>query len=664
MPFDPARRHALTIRSDSPPALEAAQQAPPLPAEGPAAAAMSRQDVIDAYRRGVAVLIQALPMEDPAHDNTRLKLRQFGEFVATGIRNRFGDDVRDHFMTQVHLDFEQFCGLVQQPNICPETRQRAIQNLAEGVAVCAPGLAQHIEAGMRELQALTSVAQNFRHRLTLAIEYQIQDFLHQQQVCTHTGDEIHYVAAFFNEVAPQFGLPRRTDALMPRDLAQPLLDAGAWHVIDANPVERVIAQMAEDYLSRLEEFQAQADSMDLPTLATLLQKYQRDLKPQLHSLFGPVDDAVLFHCSAASNEERYWLISDITLLAASIARNLRDADVIAFSPAHVIGVPGAGLKLKQLGESLFYVSDTRQDASAIPEGRNTHRHQTLDRFVLEDRERGRSLLEQLDRLAGAPGSASTAQAVQEDFWKKMRVSLYREMKDAPGPQQAREIFEQTLALLDSDAARLRFAVEMLERAALHDPEEIVQIIFDHLPRRQLARDERLCWDALLLGLQRGQAQFATELIREMEPAMFSRQDNEGYTLLMHALECDQTEAARLLVDSMSAQQLSLQETNGNTALAGALIKAQSALAGAIIQKLNERQLNLQNVNGYTALMLALMHGQTASAKDIIDKSGRTLLLLRNYDGDTARAIALRCNETEIAQFLKEKSSRWLAWLYR
>lgn len=664
MPLDPARRHAITIRNDSLQALDTAQHGPSLPDDGPSAVAPSRQDVIDAYHQGIVVLTQALNQENPAHDKTRRKLRKFGDFVATGIQDGFRDDVRGQFMTKAHLNFEKFCGLVQQANICPQTRQRAIQNLAEGVGACATGVAQHIQTAMQELQALTSVAQNFRHRLTLAVEHQIQDFLRQHQVCRHAGNEIHYVAAFFNEVADQFGLPRRTDALMPRDLAQPLLDAGAWHVIDANPVERVITQMAEDYLSRLEDFQAQANSFDLQTLAALLQKYQRDLKPQLHSLFGPVDDAVLFHSSTASNEERYWLTSDITLIAASIARNLRDADVIAFSPAYVIGVPGAGLKLKQLGEKLFYVSDTRPSPTADLGDRNIHQHQTLDRFVLEDRVRGQSLLEQLDRMARAPSSQSTAQAVQEDFWKKMRVSLHREMKDAPGRQESSEILQQTLALLDSDAARLRFALEMLARATLDEPAEIVEIILEQLPPGQLVREETLCWDALILALQRGKAQFAMELIRQMNPAMFSRQDNEGYTLLMHALECDQTEAAWLLVGSMSAQQLSLQEADGNTALAGALIKAQTGLAGAIIQKLNERQLNLQNANGYTALMLALIHGQTESAKDIIDKSRRTQLQLRNQDGDTARSIALRCGETEIAQFLKEKSSLWFSWLYR
>ncbi len=664
MPLDPARRHAITIRNDTLQALDTAQHGPSLSADGPPAAAPSRQDVIAAYHQGIAVLTQALSLEDPAHDKTRLKLRQFGDFVAEGIGYGFQEDVRDQFMTKAHLNFEQFCGLVQQANICPQTRQRAIRNLAEGVGACATGVAQHIQTAMQELQALTSVAQNFRHRLTLAVEHQIQDFLRQQQVCRHPGNEIHYVAAFFNEVANQFGLPRRTDALMPRDLAQPLLDACAWHVIDANPVERVITQMAEDYLSRLEEFQAQANSFDLQTLAPLLQNYRRDLKPQLHSLFGPVDDAVLFHSSATSDEERYWLTSDITLVAASIARNLRDADVIAFSPTYVIGVPGEGLKLKQVGENLFYVSDTRPGPTADLADRNIHQHQTLDRFVLEDRERGQSLLEQLDRMARSPSSASTAQAVQEDFWKKMRASLYREMKDAPGRQEAREILEQTLALLDSDAARLRFALEMLERTTQDDPAEFVEIILDQLHPGQLVQEETLCWDALMLALQRGKTQFSMELIRQVNPAMLSRQDNEGYTLLMHALEWDQTPAAWLLVGSMSAQQLSLQEADGNMALTGALIKAQPGLAGAIIQKLNERQLNLQNANGYTALMLALIHGQPESAKDIIDKSGRTQLLLRNQDGDTARAIALRCGETEIAQFLKEKSSRWLSWLYR
>ncbi|MEG1769231.1 MAG: ankyrin repeat domain-containing protein [Comamonas sp.] len=670
MPIAQPPVHSITIRRNffqAPPA-EARVTEPP--DDGARSWPPSRQDAIDTYHQGIDTLNQVLDMDDQAHAAVRWKLRQFLNFVTDGIRDGFMADVRDHFMTQTQLDFGRFCGLAQQPDIPLDARRQAILNLAEGMAVCAPGVAQHIETAARELQALTSVAQNFGHRLTSAIEHHIQDFMRQQGVCKHAGNEIHYVAAFFNRVAHQFGLPKRTDALMPKDLAQALLDAGAGHVLDANPVERVITQMADDYLARIAAFHAshqqnaRADSIDLQILGTLHQKFQADLKPQLDSLFGPVDDGLIFHTSAHSEDERYWLTSDTTLIARAIARNLRAADVVAFKSSYVIGVPGEGIKLKQLGEGLFYVSETHKSAGDDPKEANVHQHQALDRFVLEDLHRGRKLLDQLDQMALAAPSMSTAKAAQEDFWKKMPLALYREMKDAPGAPESVWIFRQTMALLDSDGARNRFALALLEQAALGNQPQIGKLIFDQLNPKQFVADDKQCCAAMIVALQHGNERFAVALANEMDSALYSVQDKEGYTLLMYALECDQPEAASLFVQRMSPQQLSLQEIDGHTALMGALIKAQTGLAAKIIDQLDARQLHLQNADGHNALMLALMSGQTEGAKDIIDKSQRKQLLLRNQDGQTARDIALRCGEKEIAQFLKEKSSRWLSWLYR
>ena len=65
MPRDHTHRHAITIRSDSLRGPEAAQHGPSLPAEE-APSAPPRQQVIDAYHQGIAVLTHALSMEDPA----------------------------------------------------------------------------------------------------------------------------------------------------------------------------------------------------------------------------------------------------------------------------------------------------------------------------------------------------------------------------------------------------------------------------------------------------------------------------------------------------------------------------------------------------------------------------------------------------------------------
>ncbi len=665
MPIANTPGHCITIQRDFLQKLDLA------PNVVPPAGAASAEQAIDSYRQGIEILRHALGSGSAAQGLADAKLQQLGEFIADGIRAGFTPETREQFLQQAQQDFTRFCALVQQPDMPQDARRHAILNLLQGMDVCAPGVAQHIETAARELQALTDMAAHFRHQLTIAIEEKIQDHLREHRICKHAGNEIHYVAAFFNHLAPHFGLPPRTDALLPKALAPAVLDAGARQVLDADPVERVVAQMAQDYLARVAEFYAShqhevhAQSLDLLAVDAMYRKFDHELKPALDRLFGPVENGIFFHTSSTGEGERYWLTSDVTLVARAIARNLREARVIGFTPAYVVGTAGAGLKLKQLGQSLFYVSDTRSPAADAQEpympdaaAKNLHQYHTLDQFVLQDMERGRQLLDQLDQLD------QNAQAARDDFWRKMPASLYREMKDAPDVQEAAGIFQQTLSLLDSAHARHGFALQMLEQARLGNQPHMLQRIFAQLSPQQLAADRSHAAAVLVLALKHDNAGFALQLIEAMDPATLGDQDEDGYTLLMHALENHQAAATLQLIQRMSPEQINLQEIDGNNALMGALITSQATAAEAIIRKLDAAQLHVQNANGYTPLMLALIFGQAEAAKDIIDRSSRKQLLLQNHEGSTARVIALRCGQTEIARFLREKSNRVLSWFYR
>lgn len=679
MPIAPTPSHSLVIQrafQQNPAPVQAAAEPSTEEAQY---AAPTQQQSLAAYRTGIEILLQVLDLkpgtlqaamlklqrEEPldVHERASVQLDALGNFVATGILGAFDKQLHDQFMTRALRDFGQFCELAQKSDLPEKARRQAILNFLAGTEVCGPAVAQHMETAARELQALTGMAPNFMHRLIGAIEEQARNYIHAHQLCMYPGNEIHYVAAFFNQVAGHFGLSERTDSFMPT-LDRKVLDAGAQHVLDADPTERVTAQMAQEYLARIAEFYAanqhdvHANSLDAPTVDAMYNRFASELQPELYKLYGPVEKGIFFHVSNSSEMERYWVTSDVTLVARTIARNLRLAGVIHFKPAYVVGAPGDGLKLKQLGESLFYVSETFQAEpvdSGRPQPKNLHVHQTLDQFVLQDMQRGRQLLDQLDQ---------DAQAVRDDFWRKMPRSLYREMKDAPGPQESAAIFQQTLSLLDSMPARHRFALQILEQARLGSQRQLQQLVFAQLNLSQLATDGANAYAVLLFALRNGHPGFARQLIKEMDPAMLGHQDESGYTLLMHALENEQPEATQLLIEKMSAQQISIQETDGNNALMGALITRQPEAAAAIISKLDAKMLNAQNAQGQTALMVALVYGEIEAAKAIIDLSGRKHLLLQNLEGETARSIALRCGETEIAQFLREKSNRILSWLYR
>ncbi|MCT9812637.1 ankyrin repeat domain-containing protein [Acidovorax sp. Be4] len=681
----------ITLRHDF--RLGAETQEPAVADAGPAHDAENapKQRVIEAYQNGIASLCQVLDPNKhsdgnqdgiasvpkvPDADISRNKaaiilLQQFAAFVAAGLESGFKEDIREHYMTQVHRDFDLFCTLLQKQNLPPDTRRQAILNLADGVAVCAPGVAQNIEAATRELKALTSgVAQNFVSQLITLIENQAQAFMRERKVGAHPGNEIHYVATFFNQVAHYFSLPQRTDAFIPV-LAPALLEAGTRHILDSVTAERVIEHMAEDCLACVQEFYASSHpevcttAFDAQILGDMFLKFENDLGPRLEARFGPMGEENFFPPCPTSADERYRLARETSLIARSIARNLREAGIVDFKATYVLGEKGPGLKLKQLGENLFYVSETyKNDPEDEDQGRHLHQHHTLEQFVLADMARGQSLLEQ---LALAAVTQPEAKAAKNTFLENFPASLLKEMQDAASKEQAAGLFEQALSLLPSAADRDAVTAVTLELARLSKQMDIVNLIFGKLSPEQLDMGNPHNNTTLELALLYQQADLIRTLITTISPEQLSLQDGNGATALMHALEYaqqhQQPEFSLALIDKMRPDQLSLQERNGNTALMYALMNRQSALAEKLIDKMNPEQLSLQDIDGYTALMCALEYQQPELAKLLIDASSPKQLRLQNRYGQTARMIAKRHQQPEIAQFLKEKTNRLWSFFY-
>ncbi len=661
MPISTAPHHLITLRRDLLPDLASNGPAADGAALAEDACALadsehpSKQNVIQAYRSGIDRLRQILDTDNPRDQEARLTLQQFAAFVTGGLQDGFKADVREHFMTLVHWDFHLFCSLVQKPNLPPETRRQAILNLADGVSVCAPGVAQNIETATRELKALTSgVSQNFVSQLITLIENQTQTFMREHGVCDHPGNEIHYVAAFFNHVAHHFSLPPRTDAFIPV-LAPDLLEDCTRHILDTASAERVIALMTEDCLARIQDFYApshpnvRAAPFDTQTLGEIFLKFENDLGPRLEACFGPIAKEEFFPPCPTGEDERYQLVSDTPLIARAITRNLRQAGIVDFKAAYVIGEPGLGLKLKQLGENLFYVSET---TSGTTEDERRHQHLTLGQFILGDFERGQLLFDQLTQAAITMPAARLA---QQGFWEKIPLPLMREMQSAPSVETADALFEQTLSLLTAGETRGTVVFETLEEARQARRQDLVDLLFAKLDAGQLDLDNQQRHTGLELALRYGQNTLARMLIDNMSPQQVGLQDPDGYTALMFALEYQQSAHAQLLIDKMSPAQLSLQEKNGNTALMCALMNKQAELANQLIAQLPPEHLNIQDVDGYTALMCALQYKQFKPARQLIDKLDLKQLRIQNKNGEAALKIAQSGDNPELTRLLRKKT---------
>ncbi|MCX4028002.1 ankyrin repeat domain-containing protein [Endozoicomonas sp. SM1973] len=101
---------------------------------------------------------------------------------------------------------DELVGLFQNDKIPLHTRKNALQNLAQGVTVCSEGTLSNILVTARELAlAAGGIAESLQYSKEKSIEQIIAGFVRKQHNPKKTY-EIHYVNAYMNALAKQFGL--------------------------------------------------------------------------------------------------------------------------------------------------------------------------------------------------------------------------------------------------------------------------------------------------------------------------------------------------------------------------------------------------------------------------------------------------------------------------
>lgn len=681
----------------------------------------SEEELITGYKKNIAILREFTDKKPGSIQ--RENLEKFAELVEAGIKKDFTIDILASYKTVVFDDLSMVCKLATDTDLPEDIRKETIEELTTHLVACAPGMAQRIEEAARKLQVLKNgISHNFIHQLISVINAEIDDYIKSKNICKHIGNEIHYTAAFFDHIAPSFSLPPRSDPFAP-NISDKYLNEFAQHLHEKAIIDRAIEVMAEDCRNQIIEFYAkdhpnlQSVPMEIEEYREVYIKFLNAVQPKIELAFGPIlstDIFSAFYENSEDENEKYRLTIDNSLLAHSIARNLRTVKSITFDADYLAGKKGPGAKLKISGEKTVYVSTT--------DNSKNHHHQILEEFIWQDASQAKELLDKLNNKAT---EKPEIKKVQNDILQRISLSAATRMVQSKDLAEFRKILTESMALIWSDTAKEILLATSMAHAlgkkrpdiaeiilstmggqhlgnkdgdgntvlhlalmnAIQEPHpQLTESISKKMSHQQLALQNKHGDTALMLALKRDDLQSIRILLNRIDPSQLSHRNRDGDTALMIALKHNNVAIATQLVERMTAQQLDLTDKAKHNALSIALHKKKDLVADAIVHKMSDeslidrhqrllknlernlftlsggkairfmltQHLGLKNPRGETALMMTLRENQDDASLALIAKMTPEQLGICDKDGNTALMQALERGNTKIALALMEK----------
>lgn len=649
----------------------------------------SEAEIILGYKRNIAILREFIHKEV---GNTYCKnLDSFVDSVESGIQGNFTPDILASYKTLVFDDLSLVCSLTLDADLPEDVRIETIKELTAHLDVCAPGMAQHIEEAARKLQVLKNgLPQNFINQLINVITAEIADYISKNNICPYIGDEIHYIAAFFNHIAPSFGLPPRVDPFAPR-MTENNLDQFTVYIHDKIIIDRVIEVMAEDCRNQIVEAYAkdhpnlQSAPMDIEEYGEVNIKFNNVVQPKIALAFGPIlssDIFNLYYENREDEDEKYKLAIDNTLLINSIAANLRAVGTITFDSDYLAGEKGPGAKLKISGEKTVYVSTT--------DNSKQHHHQILEEFVWHDDLQAKMLLNQLDAKAAERPEVKN---IQEDILQRISLSAAKRMLQAADLKEVKNILDESVALLWSDTAQEQLLATSLEQALRGGKPEIAEIVLslmseqrlgdqdgngntalhlavmneyftvahalvERMSIEQLSRKNKLGMDCASMAREKGLDELSgtitSEIERKKDIAIKQRQLWEE---LRQSLNSEDPQEAEKFIKQILPSTLGMADTNGDIALMLAMYSDRKDICASVIPLMSQLHFGIQNKEGHTALMTAIEQLYPEFTESISSKMTPQQLGLQNSNGDTALMLALKMDDSQSIEILLARTSQ-------
>ena len=260
------------------------------------------------------------------------------------FRRRIEQGAGGYYSTEISLlysrgksAFDLVCEKIADEHIPETARVNKLRELLGGLDVCAPGVVTNIIKASEDLSSPDTLRTHVKQLWHEMLDQSIRDFCikNHSKVTHYSNHEIHFVNGYHNYLAHQYGFLERPDNVIPVNWITPNLDACAKKVSETVTPSALVEFLANQYLQDLGEHFP--DYLGRPLTESEVGKfyttYAQGFQITAAERYGNIDSAVAIEqhpdqSGAGEDETLYRIVTDPTMVAHAIAKNLRKCEIL------------------------------------------------------------------------------------------------------------------------------------------------------------------------------------------------------------------------------------------------------------------------------------------------------------------------------------------------
>jgi ankyrin repeat protein len=514
-----------------------------------------------------------------------------------------------------------------------EKRIDAIQAMAPHMVFCSGGVLTAVEDAISTLKHQGTTGMAYRTKIQIVESHIIQyvKASHKYKI----GNEVHYVNAYFNYLAEEFGVHPRLDEFV--SIALPVisleqLEACKTEVKKGLTPTDVATAMADDFLGQIKGAVAKmnipvSEPLEDEVLTKVFHTTRAIKKATLDSAFGSVpEDTYLFE---AQGTYQYRLAEHSTLIAKHFVEVMKNGGLVDHDHAvRVTKSDDESGSIMQLGNLFWFdKDDIRSDLKA------------RDLLNVSPQSIMQNMIDDNIQPGGRQG-----QSVLKEISQKILNSIEEEnISDVPESWLAEFIGHYRGQEFSNHA----WVVPVMLLAATFNRETVLQGLVDGGASLDIADSNGVT--ALMCAAKRGHRGALSVLIDN--GADLNARDKTGSTATMYAAKNGHVDAAKALV--AKGADINAKDAAGFTAAMLAAKNGHAETLQALIDA--PAWIDSRTPEGTTALMLAATNGHVDAVKALI--AARVDVKAIDKRGFTAAMYAAQNRHTEVLKELNAERKR-------